>query len=191
MSGIECSYSFLKHRLCLFKVTPIRVSFHELHKHKSYSHVQPRRKHSETQAPIWASCIIPNNFYIAFVLASASFRFTQVKFKRQCKGWRVHTCVFMVRTILKKSCILLVVLKSPWNSQPCLRKTPFPVKLDFFAKGNSAHPRCKNLYNSRVLLKHFWAWTILRFCFFVSNAISVPQIQLQIIPSQVLMQKVV
>ena len=211
MSGIECSYSLLKHRLCLFKVTPIRVSLHELHKHKSYSHVQHRCKHSETQTPIWASCIIPNNFHIAFVLTSASFRFTRVKFKRHCKDWRVHTCVFMVRTILKRSWILLVVLKSPWirfrslkstwflywvlkspwNSQPCLSKTPFPVKLDFFAKGNSAHPRCKNLYNSRVLLKHFWAWTILRFCFFVSNAISVPQIQLQLIPSQVLMQKVV
>ena len=74
---------------------------------------------------------------------------------------------------------------------PLSTQDTFSCKLDFFAKGNSAHPRCKNLYNSRVLLKHFWAWTILRFCFFVSNTISVPQIQLQLIPSQVLMQKVV
>ena len=160
MSGIECSYSLLKHRLCLFKVTPIRVSLHELHKHKSYSRVQHRCKHSETQAPIWASCIIPNNFHIAFVLTSArTDEFTLV--------------FFMVQTILKRSWILLVVLKSPWirfrslkstwflywvlkspwNSQPCLSKTPFPVKFDFFAKGNSAHPWCKNLYNSRVLLQ--------------------------------------
>ena len=134
MSGIECSYSLLKHRLCLFKVTPIRVSLHELHKHKSYSHVQHRCKHSETQAPIWASCIIPNNFHIAFVLTSASFRFTRVKFKHQCKGWRVHACVFMVRTILKKSCILTSRLEKSLKFTPLSTQDTFSCKIRFLPR---------------------------------------------------------
>ena len=73
--------------------------------------------------------------------------------------------IYMVRTILKRPWILLVVLKSPWiwlrslksfwflykiwkipwNSQPCLRQTPFSLKLDYFADENLAHPRCKNV----------------------------------------------
>ena len=72
----------------------------------------------------------------------------------------------MVRTILKRSWILLVVLKSPWvrlrslksaclpsliglkkslKLTTCLRQTPFCVKLDYFVEANLANPGCKNL----------------------------------------------
>ena len=57
---------------------------------------------------------------------------------------------------------------------PCYA-TLFSVKLDYryFAEENWGHPWCKNQYNS--------AWTIFYLiCFFISNSISVPQMQLQI-----------
>ena len=104
----------------------------------------------------------------------------------------------MLSTILKRSWILLVVLKSPriqfrslksnlswflylvlkspWNIQPCLRQTPF-------SKENLAHPWCKNLLSSQIALEHFCAWTTFHFCSFFSNAISVPHMKLQVIPS--------
>ena len=74
------------------------------------------------------------------------------------------------------SWFLYLVLKSPWNIQPCLRQTPF-------SKENLAHPWCKNLLSSQVALEHFCAWTTFHFCSFFSNAISVPHMKLQVIPS--------
>ena len=87
----------------------------------------------------------------------------------------------MFSTILKRSWILLIVLKSPrirfrslksnlswflylvlkspWNIQPCLRQTPF-------SKENLAHPWCKNLLSSQAALEHFCAWTTFHFCSF-------------------------
>ena len=58
----------------------------------------------------------------------------------------------------------------------------FSVKLHYFTDANLAHPRCKNLWNSRVAQKHFGAWTIFYFCslFWI---LFVPQMQLQVIPS--------
>ena len=58
----------------------------------------------------------------------------------------------------------------------------FSVKLHYFTDVNLAHPRCKNLWNSRVAQKHFCAWTIFYFCslFWI---LFVPQMQLQVIPS--------
>ena len=97
----------------------------------------------------------------------------------------------VVRTILKRPWILLVVLKSPriqfrsspWNKQPCLRQTPFSVKLDYFAEENLAHLRCKNPQNWHVTLNRFCVLTIFYFCSLFSKAISVPHMQLQVVPS--------
>ena len=110
----------------------------------------------------------------------------------------------MVPTILKRSWILLVVLKSPWirstwkerdffvRSWNALEihnlayaRQPFFCKIRLFCRGklNLAHPRCKSLKNSRVTLKHFCGWTIFYFYFSISNAIPVPQMKLQVIPS--------
>ena len=150
MSRIECLYSLLKHRLCLFKVTPIiRVSLHEQNKHKSYSHVQHRRKHSETQAPIWASCIISTIFTLRFYACVRVVTIYTSEIQTPVQGLTSsHLCFHGSYNLekvlkspwirfrsLKSTCFLYWVLKSPWNSQPRLRKTPFPVKLKFFCQG--------------------------------------------------------
>ena len=110
----------------------------------------------------------------------------------------------MLRTILERSWILEVVLKSPWirlrswkildffiRLEKSLKSilvyataTPFSVKLDYFTEENLAGPRCKNLHVKLTAnIKTFLAWTISYFCFFITNSISLPQIQLQVIPS--------
>ena len=68
---------------------------------------------------------------------------------------------------LEKSLNLVKVLKSPLNSQPCLRLTPFSLKLVYFAEGNLAHPRCKNLKKlTGNVKKNLWMNNYLFFFFY-------------------------